>query len=199
MRIVRVGLLAVALPLAAAPAQGPRGILGEIAQSWSGGRLRPHCQGSGPRGERLFGAGSRYCEWPAPAGSAGREKLSASYSEFGGPALVTWERTTFGAPDAHRLSDSLDAALVKRGLVARICPGGDVPAGKASGTVWEGPDLLVALNRVDPPAEAPKVTIVATDAPAAYPAVLCPKSTDKPAAPSRGSVLVRPGTTPHPD
>jgi hypothetical protein len=105
----------------------------------------------------------------------------------------------FDAPDARRLSDSLGAVLVKRGLVMRPCPGGDVPAGKATSSVWEGRDLLVMLNRVDPPAGAPKISIMATDAPAAFPAVLCPKNADEPAPPSRGSVLVRPATTRHPD
>ena len=105
----------------------------------------------------------------------------------------------FDAPDARRLSDSLGAVLAKRGLVMRNCPGGDVPAGKASSSVWEGRDLLVMLNRVDPPAGAPKITVMATDAPAAFPAVLCPRNSDEPAPPSRGSVLVRPSTTRHPD
>ena len=198
MKNIRIGLLAIALPLATAPAQGPPGGVGELAQAWSGGQLHPHCQSSGPRGEYLGGAGSRYCEWSAPAGSAGREKLSASYSELGGPALLTWERKTFNSSDARRLSDSLDAAFVKRRLAKRTCPGGDVPAGRASGSVWEGAHLLVFLSRVDPPSGAPKISIMATDAPEAFPAVLCPKAGGPP-APSRGSVLVRPATTQQPD
>jgi hypothetical protein len=199
MKIIRIGLLTVTLPLATALAQGPRGVIGEMAQSWSGLRLHPHCQSSGPRGEYLGVAGSRYCEWPARAGSAGRERLSVSFNELGGPALLTWERKMFDVADARRLSDSLGAALVKRGLVMRNCPGGDVPAGKASGSVWEGGNLLVMLNRIDPAAGAPTISVMATDAPAAFPTVLCPKNPDEVAPPSRGSVLVRPGTTRHPD
>lgn len=183
-------LLALLLPLAESRAQGPRGILGELAQSWSGPRGRAHCQSSGPRGEYLGVPGSSYCEWPAPAGSAGGDKLSATYNELGGPALLTWERTTFGVADAKRLSDSLGVALVKRGLNERACRGSDVPAGKASMTVWEGPTLLVALSRIDPTEGPPRVTLMATDGPKAFPAVLCPKPGVTP-PPIRGSVRVR--------
>ena len=165
---------AAATDSAAAATHAPT--LHQLATDWSGGQTRPRCQTRGPDGEYLGLPGERYCVWPTPDGAAGQGEVSAHTLVTGRVLFVHWVRPTADKTDADRLVDSLGRALTSRGLIARACPSGDVPAGHLEMTRWESPTLIVELSRVAPAQGAPRLSVIAGDDPGAVPDVLCPRN-----------------------
>ena len=163
-------------------AEGPRDepptaappTLTELATAWSAGQENPRCQDRGPRGEYLGPGGNQYCVWETPAGRVALGHVSAHVDGRGHPTLLTWERPTDGATDATRLVDSLGSALTGRGLTARPCGTGEVPAGSVEAVLWEGPTVEVHVSRITPPSGTPRLVTMVVAAPNSIPAVACP-------------------------
>lgn len=151
--------------------------LRQLATTWSGGQTRPRCQNQGPNGAYLGLPGERYCVWTAPAGTSARGEVAA-HTAFGRLLFLQWTRPTAGKADADRLVDSLGTALTSRGLSARTCPSGDVPAGHVEITRWEAPTLIVELSRITPAQGAPRLSVLAADDPKAVPDVMCPRDVE---------------------
>ena len=150
--------------------------LRQLATAWSGGQTQPSCQTEGPNGEYLGLPGERYCVWPTPTGASAPGEVSAHMLVTGRVLFLHWVRPTADSADADRLVDSLGTALTSRGLIARACPSGDVPAGHVEMTRWEAPTLIVELSRIAPATGAPKLSVMAGDDPRGVPDVLCPRS-----------------------
>jgi hypothetical protein len=148
--------------------------LRELATAWSAGQASPRCQDRGPRGEYLGPAGDQYCVWEAPAGRVARGVVSAHVDRRGDLTLLTWERPTDSPTEAARLVDSLGAALTSRGLTARLCGTGEVPAGTVEAVLWESPTVEVHLSTITPPTGMPRLVVMAVAAPNSIPAVGCP-------------------------
>ena len=148
--------------------------LRQLATGWSGGQTRSRCQDEGPKGEYLGLPGEQYCVWPAPAGISVSGEVSA-HRALGKLLFLHWTRPTAGRADANRLVDSLDRAFTSRGLHARECPSGEVPAGHLEVTRWEAPTLIVELSLITPAQGAPRLSVMAGDDPRAVPDVMCPR------------------------
>ena len=88
--------------------------------------------------------------------------------------LLTWERPTESPTEAAQLVDSLGAALIDRGLTARQCGTGEVPAGTVEAVLWESPTVEVHLSTITPPTGTPRLVVMAVAAPNSIPAVGCP-------------------------
>lgn len=167
--LFRLFLLSVALlgcakdPIADSPVV-------RLAQDWSGSSELPLCQRSGPDGEALVGAGTRYCVWTTARTNPG-VALTAIVREQG--ALVTWQRAMRDASDAERLTDSLRTELVALGLRERDCGELTSLSGVSQGVRWEGAELVVDLTRVSPHRGSPRIQIIASNLPNEMPPVLC--------------------------
>lgn len=157
-------------------AQPPPDPVTVLAEAWSGGQTEPRCQPRGPRGEVLLGGDdARHCTWEPAPGSGAVGTVSAKVDVAGGPKLLEWVRPARDAADADRLIDSLGTAFRGWGLAERACGESDVPVGRVRGTVWSGTALVVHLSRIAPPEGAPRLHLMVTDLPSAFPMdVVCP-------------------------
>lgn len=170
MRLARLAPLAV-VPFVVVPlvaSQPSRGVVAELARGWSGGQAAPQCAPV----DTIDGVPSRSCRWARANGDSTGGSVSGRLAVDRGASLVTWERRARDAGDAGRVLDSLGAALVARGLRAHDCGATEVPAGRARNGLWIADSLLVLWARVDPPAGAPTLMIMATDEPSVAPSLL---------------------------
>ena len=171
MRLARLVPLVAALPLAAVPLvvpQPPAGVVAELARGWSGGQATPQCAPV----DTIDGLPSRSCRWARADGDTTGGAVSGRLAAGRGASLVTWERRPRDGADAGRVLDSLGAALAGRGLRTHDCGETEVPAGRARNGLWIAESLLVLWARVDPPAGAPTLMIMATDDPSVAPSLL---------------------------
>ena len=190
MRLARLVPLAV-VPFVVVPlvaSQPPRGVVAELARGWSGGQAAPQCAPP----DTIDGVPSRSCRWARTDDDTSGGAVSGRLAVGRGASLVTWERRTRDAADAARVLDSLGAALVGRGLRAHDCGETEVPAGRARNGLWIADSLLVLWTRVDPPADAPALMIMATDDPSVAPSLLrCDQHRLPDAAVAAGSTALR--------
>lgn len=166
-----VAACAVAATAEAQPTRADTGVIATFAREWSTGLGAPRCETKPARR-----GGGRECTW----GRA--QSLTAPWLQWtpaevrGAPAGLMWHRLATDPAHAQRVIDSLDAALVARGAARRACGTGDVPAGRVTGTAWEGDALAVYASRTDEPAGTARVLVAASDQPDAMPLdVLCPR------------------------
>lgn len=172
-RIPLLCLMLVALPACASDGFSDNEVIG-MAHTWSGADRRPVCRRTGPDGEELGSADARYCEWRSPS-TGGAGTLTAIVRPQA--TMVTWRRTTASVVDADRLTDSIRTALLARGLTERTCGTISNLSGESRGVRWESSDLVVDVTRSTPHRGTPSLQIIAIDAPAEMPQILCGRPT----------------------
>ncbi|MEP6778866.1 MAG: hypothetical protein ABJC26_03185 [Gemmatimonadaceae bacterium] len=87
-------------------------------------------------------------------------------------ALLTWERPTRTAVEAQQVIDSLGTALKARSMKMRGC--GHASADHPDGArAWESRNLVVYVSDFWPNDGNPKLIVMATTNPSAFPDVIC--------------------------
>jgi hypothetical protein len=151
-------------------ASGSAATIDTLAREWSAGLGAPRCEDV----DFEEGAGVK-CAW-GPAHDAARDWLTHSVVRGGAASMAMRNHVALDPAGARRIVDALEARLVARGARRRDCGTLDVPAGRTSGTLWEGDGLSAFASSVARPDGTWTVLAVATDDPAVTPVrMLCPR------------------------
>ncbi|MEP6833486.1 MAG: hypothetical protein ABJB74_08830 [Gemmatimonas sp.] len=168
---VVIGIMSVATVTFAQPQPDT---IDSLARGWSGGRSTSLCK---PDGVDENAATLSRCEWLLPQGQRVQGEVQTT-RYIADTAMVVWQRQLTNISDMNRVVDSLGIEFKLRGMTMRPCRPGTSPAGSDDSRIWEDKKLLVHISAITPPAGRPKIIVVGTNVPSAYPEAICPKRRD---------------------